>query len=31
MRGTYRMARPDGSSFEATIAPFALVAPNSLN
>jgi ApaG protein len=31
MRGTYRMTRPDGSSFDATIAPFSLVVPNSLN
>jgi ApaG protein len=30
MRGTYRMIR-DGSSFEARIAPFALVTPGSLN
>lgn len=31
MRGTYQMYRPDGSSFEATIAPFALALPHSLN
>ncbi|HEY8077607.1 MAG TPA: Co2+/Mg2+ efflux protein ApaG [Labilithrix sp.] len=31
MRGTYEMHRPDGSSFEATIAPFALSLPYSLN
>lgn len=31
MRGTYRMARGDGSQFEAEIAPFALVLPNALN
>jgi ApaG protein len=31
MRGTYQMHRPDGSSFDATIAPFALALPHSLN
>jgi ApaG protein len=31
MRGTYQMFRPDGSSFDATIAPFALALPHSLN
>ena len=31
MRGTYQMFRPDGTSFEATIAPFALALPQSLN
>jgi ApaG protein len=31
MRGTYQMFRPDGSSFDATIAPFALALPYSLN
>jgi ApaG protein len=31
MRGTYQMHRPDGSTFEATIAPFALTLPHSLN
>ena len=31
MRGTYQMVRDDGSSFEAEIAPFALVTPGSLN
>ncbi len=31
MRGTYEMHRPDGSSFEAMIAPFALSLPYSLN
>ena len=31
MRGTYEMHRPDGSSFEAAIAPFALSLPYSLN
>lgn len=31
MRGTYLMHRPDGSSFEATIAPFSLSLPFSLN
>jgi len=30
MHGTYRMVRPDGSSFEATIAPFALTRPGDL-
>ena len=27
MHGTYHMVRPDGSQFDAEIAPFALVAP----
>ena len=31
MRGTYQMHRPDGSSFDAAIAPFALALPYSLN
>ena len=31
MRGTYRMHRPDGTHFDATIAPFALALPMSLN
>ncbi len=31
MRGTYQMHRPDGSTFHATIAPFALALPHTLN
>lgn len=31
MQGSYRMVRPDGSSFEAAIAPFALLMPGTLN
>jgi ApaG protein len=31
MRGTYQMVRDDGSSFDAEIAPFALVTPGALN
>ena len=31
MRGTYQMAREDGSRFDAEIAPFSLVAPGFLN
>ena len=31
MRGTYQMHRPDGREFDATIAPFALALPHSLN
>ena len=31
MRGTYEMHRPDGSTFDATIAPFQLTLPYSLN
>jgi ApaG protein len=31
MHGTYTMVRPDGSSFEARIAPFTLAAPFALN
>lgn len=31
MAGSYRMARPDGSTFEARIAPFALVVPSAVN
>jgi ApaG protein len=31
MRGTYQMHRPDGSGFDAAIAPFALALPYSLN
>jgi ApaG protein len=31
MKGTYQMQRPDGSSFDATIAPFSLSLPYTLN
>lgn len=31
MEGTYRMAREDGTEFDAQIERFTLVAPNSLN
>jgi ApaG protein len=31
MKGTYQMFRPDGSGFDAAIAPFALALPYSLN
>ncbi|CAN5409461.1 hypothetical protein BH09MYX1_BH09MYX1_55700 [soil metagenome] len=31
MRGTYQMHRPDGTTFDAAIAPFELVLPHSLN
>ena len=31
MQGSYQMHRPDGSSFDATIAPFFLALPHSLN
>ena len=31
MRGSYQMHRPDGSSFDAAIAPFELALPYSLN
>lgn len=31
MHGTYRMVRPDGSTFDATIAPFALLVPGTAN
>lgn len=31
MRGTYQMHRPDGTTFDATIAPFELLLPHSLN
>jgi ApaG protein len=31
MRGTYRMVRDDGSSFEAEIPAFSLAVPGSLN
>jgi ApaG protein len=31
MEGTYQMVRADGSQFDATIAPFALMLPYSLN
>lgn len=31
MRGTYQMFRPDGRAFDATIAPFSLALPYSLN
>ncbi len=30
MRGTYRMVRADGTSFDARIAPFALVVPGAV-
>ena len=29
MRGTYQMYRSDGSSFDATIAPFSLASPQA--
>ena len=29
MRGSYQMHRPDGSSFDATIAPFELATPGA--
>jgi uncharacterized protein affecting Mg2+/Co2+ transport len=31
MRGTYQMVRANGEEFDAEIAPFLLVVPNSLN
>ena len=31
MRGSYKMVRPGGESFEAKITEFALVQPNGLN
>jgi len=31
MRGSYEMHRPDGSTFDAAIAPFTLSLPYSLN
>jgi ApaG protein len=31
MKGTYQMHRPDGSTFDAAIAPFPLALPYSLN
>jgi len=31
MHGTYRMVRPDGTSFDAVIAPFSLAMPNAVN
>lgn len=31
MEGTYQMTRPDGSAFDATIAPFSLEMPVDLN
>ncbi len=31
MRGTYRMVRSDGTSFDARIAPFPLVVPGAVN
>jgi len=31
MHGSYKMVRPDGSSFEATIAPFSLAVPTQIN
>jgi uncharacterized protein affecting Mg2+/Co2+ transport len=31
MHGTYQMQREDGVMFEAAIAPFSLLVPNSLN
>jgi ApaG protein len=31
MRGSYQMVRPDGRLFDATIAPFLLALPYSLN
>jgi ApaG protein len=31
MRGEYEMHRPDGSTFDAEIAPFALALPYSIN
>ena len=31
MRGSYRMATPDGGGFDAEIAPFALAVPHAVN
>jgi uncharacterized protein affecting Mg2+/Co2+ transport len=31
MEGTYQMQRADGTEFDATIAPFALMLPYTLN
>jgi ApaG protein len=31
MHGTYRMVRPDGTAFDAAIAPFSLAMPNAVN
>lgn len=31
MHGTYQMERPDGTGFDAEVAPFALAMPYSLN
>src|SRR5262249_7912250 len=31
MHGTYQMVRPDGEQFDATIAPFLLAVPNTMN
>jgi ApaG protein len=31
MHGSYHMVRPDGSSFEAEIAPFCLAVPHAVN
>jgi len=31
MRGSYNMVRDDGSTFQASIAPFSLTVPNALN
>ncbi len=31
MHGSYTMAAPDGTTFEAEIAPFTLAVPNALN
>jgi ApaG protein len=31
MHGTYQMVRPNGETFDATIAPFTLAVPNALN
>jgi ApaG protein len=31
MQGSYHMVRPDGSSFEAEIAPFSLAMPHAVN
>lgn len=31
MHGTYKMVRPDGTGFDAVIAPFSLATPNAVN
>ncbi len=31
MTGTYQMIHPDGSTFDADVAPFALELPHTLN